>query len=288
MALVRTLKRYRILLIMISGLALFRWADHTMHRMGGRTFTSKLEIPASQPRVAADLSLPTELLDQKFFFLGKGSQAYAFLSQDGTHVLKFYKQHIYEPPSVLAHLPFGPWKAAYEAKKRKFLRTASSTQLAFKEFKEETGLLYVHLLPTAELKHKVKLFDKKGREQMVDLDTAAFVIQKRADLIYPHLAALMKEGKVEEAKQALTSLFSLLEKFGRRGVVENDPILRKNFGFIGGVAAQIDVGKMRIEPALTNTDTYKNDIPNITSSLNTWLETNYPELLPHFQQLRKI
>ncbi|MBI2743012.1 MAG: hypothetical protein HYX48_03760 [Chlamydiales bacterium] len=273
-------KRLRILLLVALAIGLFRWVDHSFHRIGGRSFFSKIEIPASYASVPADQHFPKEILTQHFTYLGKGSQAWVFLSEDQKYVLKFYKQHIYEPSSFLAYLPFGPWRALHLAKQKKYQRTIASTNTAFRKFREDTGLLYVHLLPTNELNLQVKLFDKQGDEHLIPLDRTAFVLQKRAELIYPHLAAFKQQNDLAGAEEALASLFSLLKKFGESGVVENDPILRKNFGFIEGRACQIDVGKMRIEPSLIGSDLYKNDLEGITASLKTWLQNNYPELLP--------
>jgi len=55
-------------------------------------------------------------------------------------------------------------------------------------------------------------------------------------------------------------IFSLIDFLGKSGVVDNDPILRKNFGLIDDIAVQIDVGKLRIDPKRRENLAYKREV----------------------------
>ena len=48
----------------------------------------------------SDHSAIEKVLDQPFFYLGKGVQCYAFISQDGTTVLKFFKHYHMWPDNI--------------------------------------------------------------------------------------------------------------------------------------------------------------------------------------------
>ena len=279
------MKILRISILIIAVCFLFRNIDHSVHNRRGRPLPTNIQVPSSLTKIYPCQSIPDTVLDQKFVYLDKGSQAYAFISEDKQYVLKFYKLHIYEPSSFLAYLPFGKWHARWVHQKEKCASTLRSTNTAYEHLKEETGLIYAHLSPSNNLKKTIDIIDRRGRHNLVDLDRTLFVIQKRADLIYPYISERMQKGDVEGAKNALASIFSILERLGRLGVTDNDVILAKNFGFIGNTAAQIDVGKMRIEPTRIGSDIYKNDLFNLTFELHGWLKQNHPELLPHFDML---
>ncbi len=64
---------------------------------------------------------PSDLFTQRFTYLAKGGQCYAFISEDGRYILKFFRKN-----SVL-------------------LQTYASAQLAAETLGKETGLLHSHL-----------------------------------------------------------------------------------------------------------------------------------------------
>ena len=237
-------------------------------------------------------SLPLEeqqlldaILSQKYTYFSKGSQAHVYISEDKKYILKFFKQTKLRPKSWLAYIPlsFNPYYQERLLKQKKQRATFLACKIAYTELKKETGLIYVHLNRTPNLHKKVEIFDKSGKRHLVDIDKTSFYVQKRAQLIYSRISELMHQGEVEEAKKIITSVFSLIDFLGHKGVVDNDPILRKNFGLIDDVAVQIDIGKMRIDPARQQNLAYKQEVAGITRSFRTWLDKNYPELTEHFE-----
>lgn len=99
------------------------------------------------------------LLDQNFYYIGKGSQCYAFASEDGSYVIKFFKfKHL--RPNILINLlpnlfPFKTFKENHiERKRKKLIETLNGYDLAFNENRQETQLLYTHLAPTDFLKRE--------------------------------------------------------------------------------------------------------------------------------------
>lgn len=148
-------------------------------------------------------------------------------------------------------------------------------------------MVYLHLTPTALQLPKGHVTDKRGQEFELDFDRTSFQLQKKAQLIYPRIAELMKAGDMEKAKGIISSVFNILDEFGKKGICENDPILRKNFGLIDDQAIQIDVGKMKISEERKKNLVYKQEIEGITLRFKQWLTENHPELLPHFQEKLK-
>lgn len=229
-----------------------------------------------------DLKEIDQILSQKFTYFSKGTQAHVYLSEDKKYVLKFIKQHSYRPTSWLCYLPFSfnPYYHNYRLRQKQRHDTYQACKTAFTEFKQETALIYLHLNPTCHLNRKVTLFDKKGRKCQIDIDKTCFLIQKKANLIYSRITELMANKEVDKAKQIIGSVFALIDLLGKRGVVDNDPVIRRNFGLIDDQAVQIDIGKMRIDP--TRVLNYRQDIDHITRPFRKWIEKNFTELLPCF------
>lgn len=266
-----------------------RFAHHKSRRFSLDKITSHQspsptwEIPPLSEEEKKELD---SILNQNFTYYSKGSQAYVFISEDKKYILKFLKQHKLRPKSWLSFIPlsFNPYYQDQLIKKKKCLATFNACITAFLELKKETGLIYVHLNNTRDLNKKITIFDKHGVKHSVQLDKTCYYMQKRAQLIYSRISELMLNKDVEGAKQIISSVFSLIDFLGKKGVADNDPILRKNFGLIEDIAVQIDVGKLRIDPVRQQNLAYKHEIDSITHSFKLWLEKNYPELSEHFEQ----
>ncbi|MBS0620746.1 MAG: hypothetical protein JSS61_04735 [Verrucomicrobia bacterium] len=246
-------------------------------------YSSEWDLPTPSPEEKEEID---RILSQKFTYLDKGSQSYVFISEDKKTILKFLKQHKLSSKSWLSMFPFSfnPYYIDSLAKEKKWKQTFDACKTSYLELKKETGLIYVHLNRTRDLHKKVTLFDQDGNVHHIDVDRTSFYLQKRAQLIYSRISELMHQGDVERAQQIITSVFSLIDDLGRKGVVENDPILRKNFGLIDDIAVQIDVGRLRIDPEMQKNPLYKDEIASISNSFRVWVEKNYPALTPHFEQ----
>lgn len=226
-----------------------------------------------------------DILNQKFTYLGKGSQVYVFISEDQKYVIKFFKQNKLYPLTWLAYIPFSPYYPQSLKLKEKRQKTFHAAKVAFTQCQQETQIAYVHLNRTNDLKKQLIVIDKRGKSHMVPLDKVSFYIQKKADLLYPRIAELMKQKNIEGAKKVVDSLFILLERLGQKGVVGNDPILRKNFGLMNDEAIQLDIGRMYIDPRQPLV--YKSQIVSISTHLSNWIKSEHPELHPYFEACQK-
>lgn len=282
------------------GLALFLFLvsfflgiDRFVHRASSRFTLSKIislekysvewEIPELSIEEKKDLD---QILNQKFSYYSKGSQSYVFISEDKKFILKFLKQGKLRPKSWLAYIPLSlnPYHQQYLLKKEKCRATFTACKTAFQELKKESGLIYVHLNHFRDLNKKITVLDKNGETHTVDIDRTCFYVQKHAQLIYSRISELMHSNDIEGAKRIISSVFSLIDFLGKKGVCDNDPILRKNFGLIDDVAVQIDIGKLRIDPIRQQTLAYKEEVGSITHSFKIWIGKNYPELSEYFEK----
>ena len=214
----------------------------------------------------ADDNQVKEILSQPYHFLGKGAQSFVFASEDGKWVIKFFRHHHLKKNSKLAK-DFGSYKLAYE------------------KLQSETGLLYLHLNKTNSLKQTLDLVDKIGIHHPINLDQYEFLVQKRATLVYPALEEWINEGKLEEAKQALTALVHLLAARSNKGIYDKDPDLNTNFGFIGTTPIQFDIGRFKLREISAD----RNELVRITDNLHQWLMQREPRLDEHLkEELKKV
>lgn len=274
-------------------ISLFLGVDRFFHHRSSHFSEDKI-INHSKPSIhwnipslsAEEAKTIHQILNQKFTYFSKGSQSYVFISEDKKYILKFLKQQKLRPKSWLSLIPFSwnPYYQEYLFKKEKTRSTFNALKTAYLELKQESGLLYVHLNKNKEFSKKITLFDKNGERHEIDINKTTFYLQKRAQLIYSRISELMHEGNTEGAKKIISSVFSLIDFLGKKGVVDNDPILRKNFGLIDDTAVQIDVGKLRIDPIRQQNLAYKQEVASITHSFKIWLEQNYPELSDQYTE----
>lgn len=207
-----------------------------------------------------------KILSQPFHFLGKGAQSFVFASEDGQTVIKFFRHHHLKKNSKLAK-DFGSYKLAYDL------------------LRDETGLLYLHLNKTEHLNQTLDLVDKIGIHHPINLDNFEFLVQRRATLSYVALENWIRAGKIDEAKQALTGLVQLLSARSSKGLLDKDPDLNTNFGFIGVKPIQFDIGRFKKREAAAD----PTEIVRITDNLHQWLMARSPELDEHLKkELEKV
>jgi hypothetical protein len=94
--------------------------------------------------------LMKEVLNQTFYYLGSGTQFYAFASQDDKYVIKFFKMHKILPKNWLRDFPFSlfeKYRLDNVEKKQAILENVfRSLKTAYEVLHEESGLFYLHLI----------------------------------------------------------------------------------------------------------------------------------------------
>lgn len=229
------------------------------------------------------------ILDQPYTYLAKGAQSYVFASEDGQYVIKFFRIYHMTPPRFLTHCYWPMCVQGYRLskmiqKQEELDRDFTSYKIAYDHLKEETGLVFLHLNKTNNLKKTLTLIDKLGISYPIDLDQMEFLVQKRATIAYPALAQITEEKGIDAGKSALTQLVSLLALRIDKNIKDKDPDLNTNFGFIDIRPVQIDVGRFRINPSPLSAEEKRDEVIRITDNLDQWLRSQYPELSIHLQQ----
>lgn len=276
-----------LLIICLFGLdkALHQSSSTLSNRISGTLNDTRWSIPSPTDQ---EQETVRGILNQKFTAIGKGAQFHAFISEDQKYVLKCVKFGKFQPLSWLAHIPIfsdhNPYRRNYLYKQKKLNALLQSCKTAYLGAKEETGMLFLHLNQTRSQFPKVSIVDNKGKTSLIDLDRTPFILQKKAELIYPHIDALMEKQEVEKAKEAITSIFKCFVLLGEKCVCENDPIMKKNFGFASdGSVIQIDIGQFQIQPHRKKQ--YRRELRQITAALRDWLWDNHRELCDHYDEV---
>jgi len=254
--------------------------------------------PAYDPRwdveySAADLAEAKKALDQTYHYLGHGFQVYAFESSDGKYVLKFFRHQRLRLPNILMAMPslpyFDEWrKSKLLSLSRRYEYLMKSCKTSWDAARYETALLMVHLNTTKNEFPSVLIDDLLGNHYTIPLDDYQFMLQRKAQHIKPTIAALVKEGRVEEAKEYINKIFNLFVECARKGIIDTDGALvrKNNLGYFDGRAIYIDGGKLQTRDAPVSIRLFLKDVKRLYL-LHKWLKQEYPELVGHFDQAKE-
>lgn len=216
-----------------------------------------------------------EIFCVPFDYLSKGAQTYVFASRDGKYVIKFFRFfNKYATPFYF--LPFESIQKTVAKRNGKLNKDFNSYKIAFEQLKEETGLVFLHLKETNNLKTTITFYDKMKVQYKLSLDKVGFILQKRATPFYPTLDHWIKEGKTDEAKKALKALVHLLLKQEALGIFDKDPNLETNFGFLKDTPIQMDIGRFKKNGSQKNME-------HILSPLQHYLNENSLELAQYLK-----
>ncbi len=216
------------------------------------------------------------LLNQTFFYLGRGLQSFSFVSEDGAVVLKLFNNSYQRRIFWLS--PLFSVKTSYY--RQKLSRIAESYALAAGPLKEKTAVLYAHLTPSQALLPTVTLIDKLHIAHRLNLNFYAFALQRKGELAYSHITSLMQSGKEEEAKSAVCSVVEHIQERCRLGIADSDPLVRTNLGFLEGRPFYIDLGPFSIKERAPTEEEIRHEVFLITRSFHNWLELHHPSLTP--------
>ena len=219
-------------------------------------------------------------LSQKFYYLGTGRQAYAFVSEDGKYVLKFFRRLPLPFNSRFSQIFTEKFKEQInQYRYKKISGELKSCKIAYDTLKEESALTWIHLNKTPVSPSQVTLVDLLGIEHKTHLDNKEFILQKKAQLFYPYLDKKIKEGDIEGAKQAIHSMVQLIVERCKLGIRDEDPALHRNMGFIEGKAVFIDIARLKMDKKNKDPAYLDKKIPKILKGFKGWLSQNHPEFL---------
>ncbi len=238
------------------------------------------ETPELVPQVREQFA--REVFAQPFYYLGSGRYCYAFVSSDGKYVLKFFKMSKLLPKMWAKNFPFSLFERfRFENVEKKELllqETFQSFKDAYLRLKEDTGLLYLHLNRTRELRTKVELYDKKGAKFIIDIDTTPFALQWKAEKIYSRLSNLAKTEKWDEARGAVHAVLELIADRTSRGFSDGDCGVGNNYGFVGDRPILIDFGSISYNDAYAYPHRIQHQVLELAERMDHWAMDNIPEL----------
>ena len=237
-----------------------------------------------------------QILDQPFYYLGKGAQCYAFESKDKQYVVKFLRLDRLCPSAIFSeiHLPSFLSKYRKERLDRKFTelsRDFISYKAAFELLKDYTGLEYVQLNKNGPVDKKIKVYDKINVLHEIDLKQLQFMVQKKADLFYVGMQKILDHNQIEKAQTIITQLIDYLCLRSSLGFYDKDPDINTNFGIYDGSMMQIDVGRFRHDITRINPNIYIDDVIRVTENFQQWLEARDKSLsdflIDEIQRIKK-
>lgn len=237
-----------------------------------------------------EVLLLEKAMDQPYYYLGKGCQAYVFVSQDRQFVIKFFKYQRYRLQKWLEFFPPLPSIVKYreEKKQKKWNKLdgfVKSWKIAFEHLKNETGLIFVHLNKTNDLHKEITIFDKIGQLHSIDLDKMEFCIQRRADMLCDRLMQFKEKGDLKGAQELIVRLLNMIVSEYHRGLADNDHALMQNTGVLSdGTPVHIDVGQFVINDQVQNSSVYNQELFTKTYKFKIWLRENYPELATFLEE----
>jgi len=239
-----------------------------------------------------DMAVARQVLAQPFNYLGHGFQCYAFLSQDGKYVLKFFRHQRLRLPEFVLALPsipyFEEWrKSRILALSRRLDYLLRSCKTSWDPARRETALLMAHLNSTLDLFPVVTIKDPLGAIHHVALDRCQFLLQKKAVHIKPTIAQLMEQKNVDGAKECISWIFDLLVDCVHNDVQDTDGALirKNNLGFLPEEkrAIYIDGGKLKRHE--WKDKEFEKDLKRLYL-LQKWLKDEYPALVKPFEQAK--
>ncbi len=224
------------------------------------------------------------ILSQEFRYMACGGQCFAFSSTDDQYVIKFFKHRIRKPYSYFYALSLPQFLDSTRKRKLdkalfKMSRDFTSYKIAYDDLQDETGLEYIHLNKTQAPKESVVIIDKLGIKHSIKLDDIEFVVQKKADLVYPRFDELKKQADPLKIEQAMRSMIDVIVARCKKGYFDEDPKIHRNFGFTGDQPVIIDVGRFVRDDKRKEPSVYKADVSIIIKRLREWLEETHPELV---------
>lgn len=221
----------------------------------------------------ADLALA-----QKYRFLGRGRQCFAFESEDGKYVVKLPRTDIYQIPAWLRFSPFENLKKQYAKQRGEQERfILQSFRIAYEELHEQTGTLALHIGHTGSKTGKrISLIDRLGCSFHLPVETTTFVLQTKHPILMKAFLAAREKGERHEAERILSAFIDIVVDRGKRGIWNRDESFLRNYGFDGEKAFQIDIGSFyHKEDGLAS-------IKDTMHPVRTWLVKTDPSFLPFF------
>lgn len=207
-------------------------------------------------------------LNQPYRYLSRGRQSFVFESLDGKFVLKFFNS---------SYLNLSRNKEKRQQRRRFF---KESYLLAWKELKQETGLLHLHQGFSLSRLPRITLTNRIGCPFVLDLNEAAFVLQKKGEPFGEALPRIFAAEGILGVERVIDLWFSFVDLRLEKQIVDKDVDAILNFGLCDGALLNLDPGRFCFDEALDQQAEWIHS----SRHFRKWLVKNYPEATAHFDQ----
>lgn len=233
-----------------------------------------------------------KILDQKFFYLSKGSQTYVFRSEDGKYVLKFISFNKYKEPFRRKLLyQFKIFNSFLNKKKnsrkRNLKRAVESYKIAFCHLKKETQIKYINFNKNEKILQKIHIVDKLKNNYKIDPNKTFFILQKKAIPISCIFSKNIKQDK-EKAKKILLDYLDLTKKILEKGIINRDSCI-KNTGYVKDKLIEMDTGRFFYIKNIEKKECFNAFLEKYTFFYKKFLEKKSSSLYVFFEkEVKKI
>ena len=223
---------------------------------------------------ADPISFSTWEWPAQFRYLGRGRQMFAFESEDGAYVLKFFNQNNLETPWYVRLFGSTKEKKRWAEKIRIY---PESYRLAIAHLPEETGLLHVHMGTSSSNYPSVTLIDKASARYTIDLSRVPFVLQKKGQGSFlKALIAAQEEGKIDAVIDAFLAFHA--KRIGHH-IADHDKDIKRNYCWEKNRPLYIDPARFFYEPRLSDSARCHLEWEKTTYRLRIWLSRHAPEAI---------
>lgn len=222
-----------------------------------------------------------QILKQKFYYLGKGGQCYAFESEDRKYVLKFFKFKYLKPNWWMKWLPSFPPLNAYRERftlrqEKKLQSVFDGHRLAYFENRKGAELLYLNL-GGEPFNRSVVILDKLGIERQVNLDRVIFLIQRKGETLSARLSRQLEAGQLEAAKESISQILEMYVSEYQKGLYDRDHGVMHNTGFVDDHPFHLDVGYLTKEKQMRLVPVYTPDLEQVVWKIDRWIKHHYAQ-----------
>ncbi len=256
--------------------------------LGTGGFTTEKIHSHSFSSISFDFSAPEyreNMLDQPFYYLSKGRQAYVFGSQDGRYVIKFLRDQKYRPSlwvraSLFFHLLTQGQKRACAEQKERYARAVASYQIACQRLSEETQLIRVHLGSMHPPK-KLFVLDRFSRRMSIDLGKTSYLLQRRGESLASFLLSVYRNHEEEVLKWAVRSFFkTVAARLEKKILVRDAHCTLQNMAVCEEGIIEIDVGSFYFDPDCN----FKQEMNRSADPLREFVQKEMPEFFFFFEE----
>lgn len=234
------------------------------------------------PLSSEEHAIVLQAFQQPYTYIGKGAQCFAFISQDGKYVLKFFKSKHHKPSFLTRLLPDVPPFAHYlekkqEEKKQQLDAIFRGYLLAYESLGPDSGLLFLHFNGGGELPRTVSVRDGMGWRWHIPLREAIFVLQRYSDTLGSVLDYALQRGNSCLAKERLKQVVDMYVRGYRKKIYDRDHAVVRNVGFASEQPIHLDVGHLTQASETEELLFFKKDINKTLTRIDNWCKQYYPQ-----------